>query len=97
MAYSKNDFFHWDRDIDLDLLLGEYTNSEFEIDLSDEEVVTADRNKVTTSGKKRKTENTDKQFKCSECDTFYSSVTGIRGHVQKKHGITRVRGKYLTT
>ena len=49
MAYSKNDFFHWDRDIDLDLLLGEYTNSEFEIDLSDEEVVTADRNKVTTS------------------------------------------------
>ena len=47
-------FFHWDRDIDLDLLLGEYTNSEFEIDLCDEEVVTADRNKVTTSGKKEK-------------------------------------------
>ena len=54
MAYSKNDFFHWDRDIDLDLLLGEYTNSEFEIDLSDEAVVTADRNKVTTSAKKKK-------------------------------------------
>ena len=64
MAYSKNDFFHWDRDIDLDLLLGEYTNSKFEINLSDEEVVTAERNKVTTSAKTRKPENTDKQYKC---------------------------------
>ena len=43
MAYSKEDFFHWDMDIYLDLLLGEYTNSEFEIDLSDEEVVTAEK------------------------------------------------------
>ena len=43
MAYSKDDFFHWDMDIYLDLLLGEYTNSEFEIDLSFEEVVTAEK------------------------------------------------------
>ena len=53
MAYGKGDFFHRDRDIDLDLLLGEYTNREFEIDLSDEELVTADRNKVTPRAKKK--------------------------------------------
>ena len=112
MAYSKSDFFHWDRDIDLDVILGECTNSEFEIDFSDEEVVpvpstsakkwktentevvTGDANKPPTSAKKRKTESTDKQCKCSECESYYSPVTGIRGHVQKKHGISRVRGKY---
>jgi hypothetical protein len=27
MAYSKSDFFHWDNDIDLDSILGEYTCS----------------------------------------------------------------------
>ena len=85
MAYNKSDFFHWDRDIDLDLILGEYTNSEFEVELSEEEM-------VTKSSKKQKTDNTEKQYKCSECDSFYSSVSGIRGHVQKKHGISRVRG-----
>ena len=54
-------FFHWDRDIDLDLLLGEYTNGEFEIDLPDEEVVTTDRTRVTISAKMKKTENMDKK------------------------------------
>ena len=93
----------------MDLILGEYTNSEFDIDFSDEEVVpvpstsakkrktektkvvTGDANKPPASAKKRKTESTDKQYKCSECESYYS---GIRGHVQKKHGISRVRGKY---
>ena len=30
MSYGKDDFLHWDDDIDLDSLLGDYTCSEIE-------------------------------------------------------------------
>ena len=36
MSYGKDDFFHWDDDIDLDSLLGDYTCSEIELTDDDE-------------------------------------------------------------
>ena len=36
MSYGKDDFLHWDDDIDLDSLLGDYTCSEIELTDDDE-------------------------------------------------------------
>ena len=34
----------------------------------------------------------DKIYQCDNCENSYSSVSGLRGHLQKKHGITNVKG-----
>ena len=44
MSYGKDDFLHWDDDIDLDSLLGDYTCSEIEL---------TDDKKKTESKKKK--------------------------------------------
>ena len=31
-------------------------------------------------------------YQCDNCENSYSSVSGLRGHLQKKHGITNVEG-----
>ena len=36
MSYGKDDFLHWDDDIDLDSLLGDYTYSEIKLTDDDE-------------------------------------------------------------
>ena len=36
MSYRKDDFLHWDDDIDFDSLLGDYTCSEIELTDDDE-------------------------------------------------------------
>jgi NAD-dependent SIR2 family protein deacetylase len=83
MSYSKRDFLHWDEDINLDDLLGEYTHSECE-DVSDDMVFEPMPQKPQSRI----------IYKCSECESGFASVTGIRGHLQKKHGRSRIRGIY---
>ena len=81
MPYGKEDFLGWDDgDTNLDLLLGEYTC--IEVELSDDETVhsTTGQPSVTCS----------KTYKCSECPKTYSSISGLRGHLNKKHGILNV-------
>ena len=81
MPYGKEAFLGWDDDdMNLDLLLGEYTCSE--VDLSDDETVhsTIDQPSATCS----------KMYKCSECPKTYSSISVLRGHLNKKHGILNV-------
>ena len=34
----------------------------------------------------------DKIYQCDNCKNSYSSVSGLHGHLQKKHGITNVKG-----
>ena len=29
-----------------------------------------------------------KSYNCSECTNSYASISGLRGHLRKKHGIT---------
>ena len=83
MQYCKEDYLGWDDDnMNLDLLLGEYTCSE--VELSDDETVdsTTDQPSATCS----------KTYKCSECPKTYSSISGLRGHLNKKLGILNVKG-----
>ena len=36
-----------------------------------------------------------KTYNCSECTNSYASISGLRGHLRKKHGITNAKGKVL--
>ena len=36
-----------------------------------------------------------KTYNCSECTNSYASISGLRGHLRKKHGITNAKGKEL--
>ena len=36
-----------------------------------------------------------KTCNCSECTNSYASISGLRGHLRKKHGITNAKGKDL--
>ena len=36
-----------------------------------------------------------KTYNCSECTNSYASISGLRGHLRKKHGITNAKGKDL--
>ena len=89
MSYNKQDFLHWDDDIDLDYLLGEYTCSESEVELSEEDIAPAPkRTKNLTKC------DTEKTYKCSDCQNQYSSISGLRGHLRNKHGILNIKGKF---
>ena len=52
MSYGKDDFLHWDDDIDLDSLLGDYTCSEIEL-TDDDEPSTKKKNKKKKKKKKK--------------------------------------------
>ena len=82
MSYGKYDFLHWDDDIDLDSLLGDYTCSEIEL-TDDDEPSTKNRKQ-----KKVKSDNSEnsakaKTYNCSECTNSYASISGLRGHLRK--------------
>ena len=88
MSYGKDDFLHWDDDIDLDSLLGDYTCSEIEL-TDDDEPLTKKKQKKTESKKKVKSDNSEnsakaKTYNCSECTNSYASISGLRGHLRKK-------------
>ena len=98
MSYGKDDFLHWDDDIDLDSLLGDYTCSENEITDDDEPLTKKKKNRKQK--KKVKSDNSEnsakaKTYNCSECTNSYASISGLRGHLRKKkaYGITNAKGK----
>ncbi|CAC5389785.1 unnamed protein product [Mytilus coruscus] len=77
-----SDFLSWDQDIDLDLLLGEYTKYDPEPSDSDEECYNA---------KKKKLEPVPDacnkpSYSCPVCKKTLKTISGFRGHVQKQHG-----------
>ena len=77
-----SDFLSWDNDIDLDFLLGEYT--EYDTDHSNSE------DETSKPSKKQKTsEKTSNQvkYKCPECSKVLNTISGFRGHVNKQHNI----------
>ena len=90
MSYGKEDFLRWDDDdINLDLLLGDYTCSE--VELSDDETVYSTKEQPPLS-----VNSVLKTYKCSECPKTYSSISGLRGHLNKKHAILNVKGNVET-
>ena len=73
-------------------MLGDYTCSEIEL-TDDDEPSTKNRKQ-----KKVKSDNSEnsaraKTYNCSECTNSYASISGLRGHLRKKHGITNAKGK----
>ena len=84
MSYGKDDFLHWDDDIDLDSLLGDYACSEIELTDDDEPLTKKQK------AKKLKSDNSEnsakaKTYNCSECTNSYASISGLRGHLRKKN------------
>ena len=84
MSYGKDDFLHWDDDIDLDSLLGDYTCSE--IELTDDDEPSTKKQKA----KKVKSDNSEnsakaKTYNRSECTNSYASISGLRDHLRKKN------------
>ena len=89
MSYGKDDFLHWDDDIDLDSLLGDYTCSE--IELTDDDEPSTKKNRKQKKVKSDNSENSAKAktYNCSECVDIWVA----RSSTKKKHGITNAKGK----
>lgn len=69
---SSSDFISWDdEDLNLEVLLGEYTDYEPVSEKDD------DSTKVPHSN----------VYICPECKKTFRSIAGFRGHVMKKHGL----------
>ena len=59
------------------------------------------RQKKQKAKKKVKSDNSEnsensakaKTYNCSEWTNSYASISGLRGHLRKKHGITNAKGK----
>lgn len=84
MAYGKDNFIDF-ADLDLNLLLGDFTESEYDISDSDSECV--------NKSKKSNSSANDKLYKCDECSKSYASISGIRGHLRSKHGKQNIKGE----
>lgn len=67
---SKSDILSWDDDIDLDALLGDYTED--------------DHNEAQHKKPKRD-HPSDAGFRCPVCCRVLKTIAGFRGHVTKKH------------
>ncbi|CAC5372379.1 unnamed protein product [Mytilus coruscus] len=88
-------FLSWDdSDLNLDLLLGEYTASDVE---SEDDYVpaakTAKTPKEASTASACKSER-EAIYQCPECDNTYSSVSGFRGHLRTKHSLSKIKGMY---
>ena len=98
---SNDDFVNWS-DLDLDELLGEYTDDQIVSDTENDSCVeNDDPNKEDSSKAKgvRKTPKTPKTSKgkvtynCPLCPKTYTSIQGFRGHITKKHDRPDIKGK----
>ena len=78
---ASSDFIAWDdEDLNLDLLLGEYTDSEQE-------------NVDEPVSKKTKLNSSDNvTYVCPKCSKEFRSVSGFQGHMTKKHSIKSLKG-----
>ncbi|CAG2191415.1 unnamed protein product [Mytilus edulis] len=92
---SKSDFLSWDdSDLNLDLLLGDFTASDIESE--DDYVPPAKTAKPQKEATTASANNTERQalYQCSDCDKTYSSVSGFRGHLRTKHSLSSIKGMY---
>ncbi|CAG2249448.1 unnamed protein product [Mytilus edulis] len=83
-SINMSDFLSWDTDLDLELLLGEYT--EYDPSDSDSSIDFA-----VSSPKKKKTASptakvSDITYQCPVCDKTLKTISGFRGHTSKQHG-----------
>ena len=88
-------FLFWDdSDLNLDLLLGDYTASDIESD--DDYVPAAKTSKSTKETATASACKSERQsiYQCPECDKTYSSVSGFRGHLRTKHSLSKITGMY---
>ncbi|KAK7493016.1 hypothetical protein BaRGS_00015746, partial [Batillaria attramentaria] len=77
---SSNDFLSWD-EIPAGYFSWEYTEEEIQSESgadSDNDFCVSPRRTAPAAAKK-------KHFKCPDCSNMYSSVSGFRGHVLRKH------------
>lgn len=87
--FTMSDFLSWDSDIDLDKLLGDYT--EYESDPCESDNFSDDFQ--CTVAKKPKSEQKQKltaetnHYKCPHCDKTLKTIAGFRGHTTKQHGV----------
>ena len=81
---TMSDFLSWDTDLDLDLLLGEYTEYDHSDSGSDDyDCSTAKKKKTNTSATQPSTLT---QYQCPVCAKTLKTISGFRGHTQKQHG-----------
>ena len=79
-----SDFLSWDTDLDLDLLLREYTEYDPIGSGSDDyDCSTAKKKKINTSATQPSALT---QYKCPVCAKTLKTISGFRGHTQKQHG-----------
>ncbi|CAG2207230.1 COBRA1 [Mytilus edulis] len=89
---SKSDFLSWDdSDLNLDLLLGDFTASDIESE--DDYVPPAKTAKPQKEATTASANNSERQalYQCSDCDKTYSSVSGFRGHLRTKHSLSSIK------
>ncbi|XP_063412543.1 uncharacterized protein LOC134695255 [Mytilus trossulus] len=80
-----SDFLSWDHDIDLDFLLGEYTEYDTDnsnSDVSGDDTCSKPKQPKTSSGSGDQT-----YYTCPECKKQLKTIAGFRGHVKKQHNI----------
>ena len=78
---AKSDFLSWDKDLDLDLLLGDYTDYDENYDSDDDNF-----QKVTNTSKSKPVTSRN-VFKCPVCEKELKTISGFRGHVRKQHDL----------
>ncbi|CAC5416616.1 unnamed protein product [Mytilus coruscus] len=87
---SKTDFLSWDDDLDLDILLGEYTDTDPIVDSDDDfvlETVVHPPKKVKGIDKSLSEHGTAADgYECPDCDKILKSISGFRGHTSRQHG-----------
>ncbi|CAG2208389.1 unnamed protein product [Mytilus edulis] len=87
---SNSDFSSWDdSDLNLDLLLGDYTS---DVESGDDYVPCCKdikHYKETATASACKSER-QSIYQCPECDKTYSSVSGFRGHLRTKHSLSKI-------
>ncbi|CAG2209101.1 unnamed protein product [Mytilus edulis] len=94
---SNSDFSSWDdSDLNLDLLLGDYTASD--IESGDDYVPAAKTSNTTKETATASACKSERQsiYQCPECDKTYSSVSGFRGHLRTKHSLSKITEKNCT-
>ena len=84
---NMSDFLHWDHDLDLDQILGDYTDKEDFVPDSEDDCYVAPSQ--TTSG--------STSYICPVCKKSLRSISGFRGHTTKQHGLKNVRGMHTFT
>lgn len=95
---SKSDFLPWDA-VDLEYLLGDYTEYSSESDISDGEYDDVDSGKPAKRCKTDKSLTTQQpitssktQYICPICEKSLKTISGFRGHTSKQHGVSNLKG-----